>query len=160
MEVFDSFVRVIYDPDGAALVLVDYGDAMWGPVRIDGEQLVQVQSFVRALGVKAIARGNESHTLAFEKCREEDAMDDAFAARLNGIIALPRTSKDVLLSLEDGRQWRIANAAIGSWPGGQEERLTREGVEIIGGRLTVDEGVYVPGQTWGEISMEWENLGY
>lgn len=159
MDLYDSFLRVTFDPDGIALVLLDYGDAMWGPVTIDGEQSVQVQGFLRALGIKAFPRGNDLHTVSFEKCRIEDGMDDALASRLNGIIALPRTMADVLISLEDGRNWRIANCAIRNWPGGQEERLTREGVSIIGGRLTADEGVFVPGQTWGEINYEWENLG-
>ena len=159
MDVFDSFLRVTFDPDNVALVLLDYGDALWGPVAIDGEQAVQVQGFVRALGVKAFPRGNESHSLSFEKCRILDSMHDALAGRLNGIIALPRTMADVLISLEDGRNWRIANCAVRNWPGGQEERLTREGVNIIGGLLTADEGVYAPGQKWGELNLNWENLG-
>ena len=45
------------------------------------------------------------------------------------------------------------------WPNTQVDHVTREGVSILGGALTADAGVYVPGQTWGEISFNWEDLG-
>lgn len=160
MELYDSFVRITFDPDGAALVLVDYGTPLHGPMEIDGGQVVQVQGFLRALGVKAFPRGNESHSLRFDKAGIEESLADAFAGRLTGCLSLPRTQADVLLSLEDGRNWRIANCAIRSWPGAMDgTRINRQGVEIIGGRLTADAGVYLPGQTWGEIKYEWEKLG-
>lgn len=159
MELFDSFVRVTFDPDDLAIVLVDYGTPLWGEIRLDGEQIVQEQTFVRAAGIQAFPRGNERHTLAFEICRIEDDMPDAFAARLNASITLPRIKADVLLSLDDGRSWRLKNAAARSWPGTIIERITRESVQIMGGQLIADEGVYTPGLTWGEIALEWQFLG-
>ena len=159
MDLLDSFVRITFDPDGAALVLLDYGTALWGPLEINGEQIVQEQGFVRAAGIKAFPRGNNRTALRFEKSEIEDSIVDAFATGLSAIVALPRTQADILVSLQDGRNWRISNAAIRAWPVGQEARLTRQAVEIIGGRLTADAGVFVPGQTWGEINYEWENLG-
>lgn len=159
MELYDSFVRVTFDPDGAALVLVDYGTALHGPIEIDGGQIVQVQGFVRAIGVKAFPRGNESHRLRFEKAGIEDSLVDAFAAFLTDSISLPRTQADVLLSLEDGRNWRIKDCAIRAWPGGTDgTRINRQGCEIKGGRILYDEGSYDPGSVWGDIGVFWEDL--
>lgn len=159
MDLLDSFVRITFDPDDAALVLLDYGTALWAPLGINGEQVVQEQGFLRAVGIKTFSRGNDRTTVSFEKCEIETSIVGAFASSLNGIAALPRTTADILISLEDGRKWRISDAAIRAWPTGQEARLTRQAVEIVGGRLTGDAGVYIPGQTWGEINYEWENLG-
>jgi len=158
-ELYDSFLRITYDPDGAGLVLVDFGDALWGEMALDGEQVVQEQAVVRAAGIKAFPRGNERHRLIFELCRIEEDLPDAFAARVTASTALPRGMADVLVALEDGRSWRLKDAAVKSWPGTQVERLTRERVELVGGRLVGDDGVYTPNATWGEISMLWEDMG-
>jgi hypothetical protein len=156
---YDSFVRITFDPDGAALVLVDYGTALHGPIEVDGNQIVQVQGFIRSLGTKAFPRGNESHTLTFDKAGIEDSLQDAFAANLTDSISLPRTKADVLLSLEDGRQWRLKDAAIRAWPVSMDNtRITRQSCEIQGGRLVTDEGTYAPGSVWGDISTLWEDL--
>lgn len=156
MELSDSFLRVTFDPNGVAIVLLDYGDPLWDPVALDGRQVVQEAGLIRAAGIRAIPRGNERHTLSFSLCRIRDAMDDAFAARVNGMLALPRTMADVLISLEDGRGWRIKNAAISDWPGGQEERLTRDGVHITGGEIIADSGTFAPGSVWSADDQLWE----
>ncbi|WP_193214798.1 hypothetical protein [Luteolibacter marinus] len=152
-------MRVLWDPDDAALVLVDFGDPMWAPVAIDGEQVVQTAGFVRGSGVKNFPRGNESHQLTFELARITDGVADALKQRLLGMASLPRTMKPVLIVFDDGVQWRLSNCAVQSWPGGQEEFIGREGVVILGGALAADVGVYVPGATWGEINFTWEDLG-
>jgi hypothetical protein len=159
MELFGSFARITYDPDGIALVLLDYNDDLWEPLAINGDQMVQVQGFVRAAGIKAFARGNEKTSLNFMKCNIETSVVEGFARLLSDIVALPKSTADILISLEDGRNWRIPDAAIQSWPASQEARLTRQTVEIIGGKIAGDAGVYIPGQTWGEINYQWENLG-
>ena len=157
MELTDSFVRLTWDPDGAALVLVDYGDPLWSPVELDGRQVIQQVGLIRAAGMRAIPRGNETHNIKFTACVIEDAMDDAFAGRLTRITTLPRAGADVLISLEDGRSWRLKHCAVQAWPGGQEERLTRETVEILGGDLTPDDGAYVPGAFWQADTSLWES---
>ena len=159
MDLFDSFVRLTWDPDGDALVLVDYETPMWEPVEIDGGRVVQAVELLRAVGVRHFARGQESHRLRFVLCRVEDDMEDALAARMNSMCSLPTGTADVLLSLGDGRNWRLHSCAVRGWGGGQEEVLTREMVEIVCGRITPDEGTYAPGQTWGEIALEWGRLG-
>jgi hypothetical protein len=156
-DLYDSFLRLTYDPDGIALVLLDYGDAMWGPVELDGSQIIQITSLIRAAGVKATPRGNEQHTLRFALCRIEDSLQDAFAARINGIIALPRTMADVLVELADGRKWRLKNAAVQAWNGGQTERLSRENVELLGGQLITDAGSYTPADYWNTDPGTWES---
>lgn len=158
MDLYDSFIRVMWDPDGEALVLVDYGDPLWGPIMLDGEQVVDVVPLVRSAGVKAFPRGNERHQLSFELCRIRDGMDEAFAARMNAAISLPRGMADVLVTLDEDRSWRLKNCAVRSWPGGQEERFTREAISIEGGELVDESSHYEPGQTWGEIALKWENL--
>ena len=158
-EILDSFCRVIWDPDAAALVLVDFGDPMWEPVAIDGEQVVQTAGYVRGAGVKNFPRGNDRHTLTFELARITAGVAEAFKARLAGMATLPRTMKPVLIAFEDGEQWRLADCAVRSWPGGQVEHIGREGVVILGGTLAADAGVYVPGSTWGAIHFNWEDLG-
>jgi hypothetical protein len=133
---------------------------MWEPVSIDGEQLVQTADFVRGLGAKHFPRGNESHRLTFTLARITEGVAEAFIARLSAGVALPKSaSKPVLLAFESGEQFRLADCAIRSWPHSQEDHLTRESVIIEAGRLTADAGVYVPGQTWGEVSFNWEDLG-
>jgi hypothetical protein len=160
MYLWDSIVRVMWDPDGAALVLVDYGDPMWEPVSVDGQQSVQAIAAVRASGAKHLPRGNESHLLSFTLARIEAGVSDAFVARLAAGVSLPKSaSKPVLLSFESGEQFRLSDCAVRAWPHSQEEHVTRESVVIDGGRLTVDAGMYVPGTTWGEISFNWEDLG-
>lgn len=160
MELLDSIVRVIWDPDSAALVLVDYGDPMWEPVSINGEQMVQTASFVRGLGTKHFPRGNESHRLTFTLARITEGVSKAFVTRLSAGISLPKAaSKPVLLAFESGEQFRAANCAVRAWPHSQEEHVTRESVIIEAGPLSIDAGVYVPGETWGEISYHWEDLG-
>lgn len=153
---FDSFIRVMFDPDGIAMVLVDYGDPLWGEIALDGEQIVQEQSFVRAAGIRAVPRGNQRHTLGFELCRPSPGLFSAFEARVNAMITLPKTGADILISMEAGQQWRIKDAAVRNWGGGQDEFLTRERVEIIGGILAVDEGSYSPGSSWE--TLVWESI--
>lgn len=130
---------------------------MWGPVAIDGEQVVDIQSRVRAKGIRAVPRGNETHTVEFERCHVMDTVADAFAARMNGSTAVPRGSADVLIRLGDGRGWRIKNAAVRSWPGGQVERFVRERLSIIGGEMIQD---YDPAASlaWEEITTPWESM--
>jgi hypothetical protein len=153
---FDSFIRVMFDPDGIAMVLVDYGDPLWGEITLDGEQIVQEQGFVRAAGIRAIPRGNQRHTLGFELCRVETGLFEAFEARVNGMISLPKTGADILISLQAGQQWRISKCAVRNWGGSQDEFLTRERVDIVGGALSVDEGSYSPGSTWE--TLIWESI--
>lgn len=156
MELTESILRLTWDPDGDPLVLVDWGDPLWDSIVLDGRQVIQQVALVRAAGIQAKPRRNESHTLRCSVCVIEETIDAAFAGRLNRILALPRTMADVLISLEDGQNWRLKNAAIEAWPGGQEERLTRETLEIIGGELLPDEGAYAPGGFWQEDSSLWE----
>ncbi len=156
MELFESFVRLMFDPDGDAVVLLDYGDPLWEPLAFDGAQVIQEAAFVRAAGIHALPHENERHTLGFALGSIEATLYDAFAHRLTGTIALPRTMNDVLIALEDGRQWRLKNAAIQSWPGSQEEFISREGVQIVGGNLEADAGVYVPGSAWNYDTEYWE----
>ena len=150
MELYDSPVRVIYDPAGTALVLVDFGTPMWEPVALDGEQVVQTASYVRGAGVKHFPRGNESHTLTFTLARETDGGADALEARLTNSLALPRAKADVLLGFESGTQFLLKDCAIRSWRGGQVEHLTQEGLVILCGRMEATATVYTPGATWGE----------
>ena len=156
MDLFESFVRVLFDPDGIAMTLLDYGDPLWEPLAFDGSQVIQEVALVRALGIRAMPRGNERHAVAFAIARIEATLYDAFASRLTGTIALPRDMADVLIALEDGRQWRLKNAAVSAWPGSQEEFIGREGVQLIGGNLEADAGVYVPGSAWNYDTEYWE----
>lgn len=151
MELWDSIVRVTWDPEGTGLVLVDFGAPMWEPVAVDGEQVVQTAAFVRGAGAKHFPRGNESHRIAFTLARIKEGIAEAFVGRLSDAIALPKSaSKPVLLSFESGEQFRFSNCAIRSWPHSQEENVTRQGVIIEAGAMTADTGTYAPGDTWGE----------
>lgn len=151
MELWDSIVRVTWDPAGTALVLVDFGTPMWEPVAVDGEQAVQTASFVRAAGAKHFPRGNESHRIAFALARIKDGISEAFVGRLSDVIALPKSaSKPVLLSFESGEQFLFADCAIRAWPHSQEEHVTRQGLVIEAGAMTATAATYTPGAVWGE----------
>lgn len=116
-------------------------------------------AFIRATGIKAMPRGNASHQLTFELCRVTEGVADAFRQRLQGIATLPRTMADVLIGFADGTGYRLRNAAVRAWPGGQEQHLTRERITLLGGDLVPDAGTYTPGQSWGSIGTNWEELG-
>lgn len=150
MELWDSVVLVTWDPAGTALVLVDFGAPMWEPVTLNGEQLVQSSTYVRAAGTKHFPRGNETNQLTFTLARITDGVADALEARLVNAIALPRTKGDVLLTFESGTQLLMKDCAIRSWGGGQEEHLTRETLTILGGAMQVTTATYTPGAIWGE----------
>lgn len=158
-ELLESPCGVTWDPDGEALVLVAPGDPMWSPVAIDGRQVVQTAAFVRAAGIKAIPRGNESHELTFSLARETAGAAQALHSRLAATLALPRGMADVLIEVDGQGALRLRDCAVESWGGGQDEHLTRETVRISGGALEPDAGTYLPGQTWGEFSLLWQNIG-
>lgn len=152
MDLWDSIVRVLWDPDGERLVLVPYGMAMWRAVEVDGQQDVQTSSYVRGTGTKNFPRANEAHKITFTVAREKSTIEVAFDARLNNARLLPRTTKDVLLSFAGTpRQYRVKNCAIESWPHDQEEHVTRESVVILGGEIVLDSGTYADGDVWGEV---------
>jgi hypothetical protein len=156
----ESVCRVTWDPDGEALVLVGFGDPMWSPVQVDGRQAVQTVARVRAAGIRAVPRGNEQHIIEFALCRDRESANEALHSRLAAMLALPRTGPaDVLLEVDGFGAVRLADCAVESWAGEDFENLTRERVRITGGALAADEGTYIPGQTWGEISMLWPDLG-
>ena len=157
MSLYDSFARLTFDPAGAAVVLVDFGDAMWTPMSLDGGQLVEVSTLVRAAGISAIPRANEQHRMSFSVARIMDTKEDAFASRINGSITLPRYMADVLISLTDGRQWRLKNCAVKSWKSAQEEHISRESIEITGGQLIVDPGSYYPSDYWNSDPATWDS---
>jgi hypothetical protein len=134
---WDSVVKVTWDPDGAATVLVNWDDPMWEPVTLDGKQVVQEAPGLRRAGVDHFPRGNERHELRFTLARETAGIAAAFQARLTNALAVPRTRRDVLLSFESGAAFRLRNCAVESWPSGQVEHLTKETLVIRGGELVL-----------------------
>lgn len=159
MELFESVVRVTWDPDGAAVVLVDYGTPMWEPVRLDGQQLLDVSPLVRAAGSAVIPRGNETHILTFMKAAETAGVREAIAGQIGAQRSAPRGRADVLLQVGNHGGWRLRGAAVESWPGGQAiEHIAAIGLRIMGGDLVVDPGTPTPGGTWGEINLQWQNI--
>ena len=153
MDLWDSPVRVMWDPGGAGLVLVPYGAPMWEPVRVDGGQEVQTTALVRGTGVKNYPRGNEAHKIDFTIGRVKATVVEALEANLADALALPRSMKDVLLSFADGRQFRVKNCAIQRWPHEHEDQVCRQTVSILGGHIVTDPGSYAEGATWGEVAL-------
>jgi hypothetical protein len=146
--VFESAVRVLWDPGGAKLVLVDWGDELSERVTLDGGQLVDVVPRIRAAGVMTFPRGNEQHRISFEKSTEQSSLGAAFSERLRRSLALPRSRADVLLWFEAGSKYRLKAATIESWPSRQDALWTRERVNIVGGVLITDSGTYTGLTTW------------
>jgi len=155
-EVFDSVVRVVWDPDGSQIILVEFGEPMWGEVALDGGQAVDVAGAIRSAGKTAWPRGNEEHALTFDVCGETTGIAAAFERRLTRAIAAPRDQADVLLQFESGSQFRLKRAAVERWPNGQVGRLTRESLVIRGGELLADVGTYDPLIGWGDRWFETE----
>ncbi|MCW1887719.1 hypothetical protein OKA04_23480 [Luteolibacter flavescens] len=154
MDLWDSPVRVMWDPGGVRLVLVPYGAPMWEPVKVDGRQEVQVTAPVRAKGVVNLPRGNESHAIAFALARVKASPLAAVEANFTDALQLPRGKADVLLSFAGGRQFRVKNCAVQSWPHDHEDHVCRQRVSILGGEITLDAGSYVEGPVWGEVPPE------
>lgn len=109
---------------------------MWEPVALDGRQFVQVAARVRAVGIKAIPRGNEQHTLTYTKCVETAGIADAAKAVLNHAKNLPLGMAAVTVTFADATVFTLADAAVEAWGGGQTEHLARLSTRIIGGALT------------------------
>lgn len=154
-EILDSTVRLMWDPDGEAIVLLQIGDPMWSLIKDNGQQVVEAATLVRAAGIKALARGNESHEFTFELVRATPGPVDAFRQRLRNITTLPKGSADMLISFdvdqETEEHFRLKDSAIRGWPGFQEDQLAIERISILGGQLVVDEGgPYEEGSVWGE----------
>jgi len=137
VELFDSFIKLTHDPAGTPTVLLNYGDALYGEPVIDGSQLTEPVALIRAAGIIVIPRANERNTLRYTLCTVAETLTDAFAGRLTRAIALPRTMADIKIEMPvaDGRKWLLKNACITAWPGGQQETLTREEIQIQGGEL-------------------------
>lgn len=148
----DSMVRVTWDPEGSAKVLVELGDPMWAPVLLDGKQLVDVVPGLNQKGVLNIPRQNETHKLTFTLCRETAGPAEAFEERLEQSIAAPRDMADVLLAFESGKTFRVKNCSVESWPSDQNERLTKETLNILGGELVAEAGG-TPTATGAEVIL-------
>ena len=131
METYESIVEIKH----GATVLVALGEPMWVPVAINGRQLVDVVALVRAQGVYAFPRGSEQNTLTFEKCDEAGDIATAFKNELAWAASLPRTMAAVTITFADATAFTLANSTVESWSGGQEERLGRRSLSIIGGKL-------------------------
>ena len=130
-DTYESLVEVKH----GATVIVERGAPMWKPVELNGQQAVQVAARLRAAGVKAIPRGNESNVLTFSLCNETESVEAAAKALLQFPISLPRTMADVTITFEDLSGIIVKNAAVQSWQGGQEAVLGRHSVTITGGEL-------------------------
>jgi hypothetical protein len=130
-DIYESLVEVKH----GSTVLVERGAPMWKPVELNGQQAVQVAALLRAAGVKAIPRGNESNVLFFSLCNETESVEAAAKALLRFPISLPRTMADVDITFEDATGIRIKNASVQSWQGEQEEILGRHSVTITGGNI-------------------------
>jgi hypothetical protein len=153
-DLWDSAVRVIWDPDGVRLVLVPYGAPMWDPVKVEGSQQVQKAGAIRRGGVKNYPRRNEEHHVGFALARVKDSVSAALQANFADTLGLPRTMKDVLLSFPGGRQFRVKNCAVQSWQHEHEDHVCKQVVKIQGGEIVSDPGEYDEGNTWGEVPDE------
>lgn len=154
MDLWDSAVRVMWDPDGVRLVLVPHGAPMWEPVKVDGGQQVQTGGAIRRAGVKNYPRQNEAHRIEFSIARVKGSVSAALEANFVDALALPRSMRDVLLSFSGGRQFRVKNCAVQSWPHEHEDYVCRQTVRIVGGEIVADDGSYVEGDVWGEMPAE------
>jgi hypothetical protein len=154
MDLWDSPVRVMWDPDGVCFVLVPFGAPMWEPVRVDGSQQVQTSGAIRRDGVKNHPRQNEAHSIDFTLARVKDTATAALEANFFDALALPRTMKDVLLTCAGGRQVRVKNCAVQSWPHEHEDYVCRQTVRILGGEIVADTGEFEEGNIWGEMPEE------
>lgn len=131
METFESLVKVMH----GATTLVSIGDPMWELPALNGRQVVQSAQFVRAAGIKAFPRGNQSNELTFSLCNEQTTIEAAMKAQFQFPVTAPKTMADVTVTFADGSGVKIKNAAVESWSGGQTERLGRHTLRIIGGEL-------------------------
>lgn len=150
MDLFESFLRITWDPEGEPITLLDFGEPLWSEISLNGSQMVQPSTSLRARGIRTFPRGNEQNELSFEKASVEDSFENAFAKRINGVIDLPRSSAPVLIELKDERAWIIHSCSITSWPGGQIERLTREGIVILGGHMERFNFIPDDAMLWGD----------
>ncbi|MBK1884900.1 hypothetical protein JIN85_20990, partial [Luteolibacter pohnpeiensis] len=143
-ELYDSFLQLTWDAYGAPTRLVSVGDPLWGGIEINGGQTVDEVPYTKAAGIRALPLGNERNQLKFERCVIHDSVVAAFSRRLKASTLVPRNGADLHIQSTDGYGFLLKNAAIRSWPtgqlvDGQPTRFTREGLEIIGGSLVMDQ---------------------
>ncbi|MEM1085950.1 MAG: hypothetical protein AAGI48_17710 [Verrucomicrobiota bacterium] len=146
-----SAVRVVWDPDGVGLILVDWDEVMTDRVKLNGRQVVQESDPVRSVGIDTHPRGNERHELTFGRRFEEQGLEQALENRIQRSLRLPRTKADVLLVFQDsGTQFRLRKASVRAWPSDQDGNRTDDRVEIIGGEVVEDTGSYNTLTNWGD----------
>lgn len=130
METFESSCSVTH----GSTVLVAMGAPMWDLVKINGGLAIQKIGRIRADGILAQPRGNETNTITFSLCNEAAGPAAAAEAALRFPIALPKTMADVTIAFASG-SIVLKNAAVVSWQTGEEEMLGRHSVTIVGGEL-------------------------
>lgn len=132
MEVFDSVCRLRH----GSTVLVAIGDPCWEIVRVNGRQLVDEVTRVRAAGLKAVPRGNESNEITYTLCEECEDIEAASKAALTYPAALPRTAATITLDFADSSGATYADGVISDWSSDIEGRLVRHRVRIVAGKAT------------------------
>ncbi|MGE9267635.1 MAG: hypothetical protein ACQKBY_06025 [Verrucomicrobiales bacterium] len=133
--VIESLLRITHDPAGTPTVLLDFGEDITSLPELDGEQMVEVGSFVRSAAASTFARGNEQHTFTIAGAREALSVRGAHDRLFAGALAVPRGTADVLFEVQDGGAWRLEDATVRAWPARVDEHFCDRQIEIIGGAL-------------------------
>lgn len=150
MELTESIIELVWDPDGSRTTLVPFGSPMWDEVTISGQRSQSVTSLVRSDSARVTSRGNELNRITFSISREKPSVRDAMLNRFKSMSTVPAGTADLLVKFDSGKKYRIKRSSIESWETSQVENLTRESLTITGGKMIDDVGTYAPGPVWGE----------
>jgi hypothetical protein len=137
MDLFDSPVKITRDPSGTPVVIIDYGDPLTELPRIDGRQIIEVLSHIRATGPGTVSRQNELHTLTFTAVTIAASIDAAIEAAFDHAGAAPRTTNTYQIETAAGKKWTLAAATMESWSGTITDSLALKTITLQGGTLTV-----------------------
>lgn len=135
-ELLESSLRITWDPEGAPVVLVNYGDDLAGEITLDGQQAVDIVPFVRAAGVTTYDRGNEQHQINIPLSVETPDVPGAHASVFAIAKQLPRSGDaDCLIEIEGGGAYTLKSATIQGWTGTPHSRISDHGISIVCGLI-------------------------
>lgn len=131
---YESTRRVTF----GAVVVLEVGD--WldeSGFSLAPARSIQVESYLRAAGIRTFDRGNRSHELRFVRWQEFSTVQEAEVYQLTHTKALEVGGVDVLIQM-DGYTGGITlkGASIVSAPSSTWERFCKFEYTILGGELT------------------------
>jgi hypothetical protein len=137
MPLFASPLKVVYDPTGTNLTLLNHNDdklTAW-PV-VSGGQRVALVDRVTATARKGFSRGNEFNSITLAWLRDYETPEQAIDVMMRWPSSRPKARALVAFYPENTDAYSLADALITNWDVRAEGCLVYFTLKIEGGTLT------------------------